>query len=70
MDKLHFFRILGIFQDQGHFQGLFKVCANPVKFQVFLKFLRQIMEFSEFPDFSCFKKEKKITFSKFPDIYP
>ena len=28
-DKLHFFRIPGVFQDQGHFQGLFKVCANP-----------------------------------------
>ena len=24
-----FFRIPGVFQDQGHFQGLFKVCANP-----------------------------------------
>ena len=30
-DKLHFFRIPGVFQDQGHFQGLFKICANPVK---------------------------------------
>ena len=29
-DKLHFFRIPGVFEDQGHFQGLFKVCANPV----------------------------------------
>ena len=29
-DKLHFYRIPGVFQDQGHFQGLFKVCANPV----------------------------------------
>ena len=28
-DKLHFFRIQGVFKDQGHFQGLFKVCANP-----------------------------------------
>ena len=28
-DKLHFFRIQGVFQDQGHFQGLFKVYANP-----------------------------------------
>ena len=27
-DKLHFFRI-PVFQDKGHFQGLFKVCANP-----------------------------------------
>ena len=27
-DKLHFFRI-PVFQDQGHFPGLFKVCANP-----------------------------------------
>ena len=26
-----FFRIPGIFQDQGHFQGLFKVSANPVE---------------------------------------
>ena len=30
-DKLHFFRIPGIFQDQGHFQGLFKVCVNPAE---------------------------------------
>ena len=29
-DKLHCFRIQGVFQDQGHFQGLFKVCANSV----------------------------------------
>ena len=29
-DKLHFVTIPGVFQDQGHFQGLFKVCANPV----------------------------------------
>ena len=29
-DKLQFFRIPGVFKDQGHFQGLFKVCANPV----------------------------------------
>ena len=29
-DKLHFVRIPGVFQDYGHFQGLFKVCANPV----------------------------------------
>ena len=29
-DKLHFFRIPGVFQAQGHFLGLFKVCANPV----------------------------------------
>ena len=29
-DKLHFFRIPGVFEDQCHFQGLFKVCANPV----------------------------------------
>ena len=28
--KCTFFRIPGVFQDQGHFQGLFKVCANPV----------------------------------------
>ena len=27
--KLHFIRIPGVFKDQGHFQGLFKVCANP-----------------------------------------
>ena len=29
-DKLHFFRIPEVFQHQSHFQGLFKVCANPV----------------------------------------
>ena len=27
-DKLHFFKI-PVFQDKGHFPGLFKVCANP-----------------------------------------
>ena len=29
-DKLPFFRIQGVFLDQGHFPGLFKVCLNPV----------------------------------------
>ena len=32
-----FFRIRGVFQDQGHFPGLFKVCANTVIGQAQIK---------------------------------
>ena len=30
-DKLHFFRIPGVFQNNGQFPGLFKVCTSNAK---------------------------------------
>ena len=61
--KLHFFRIPGVFQEQGHFQGLFKVCANPA---IYLKLVPTCFKFHLVHVFDFYLidslSESKVTF--------